>query len=42
MPLGGDEFGRTQHGNNNAWCQDKISWSVEQTPEVDGAPVHSG
>ena len=22
MLLGGDEFGRTQHGNNNAWCQD--------------------
>ena len=27
MLLGGDEFGRTQHGNNNAWCQDnEISW----------------
>jgi len=27
MVLGGDEFGRTQHGNNNAWCQDsEISW----------------
>jgi isoamylase len=25
--VGGDEFGRTQHGNNNAWCQDnEISW----------------
>ena len=22
MLLGGDEFRRTQHGNNNAWCQD--------------------
>ncbi len=22
MLLGGDEFGRTQHGNNNAFCQD--------------------
>ena len=22
MLLGGDEFGRTQEGNNNAWCQD--------------------
>ena len=22
MLLGGDEIGRTQHGNNNAWCQD--------------------
>jgi isoamylase len=27
MLLGGDEVGRTQHGNNNAWCQDnEISW----------------
>jgi isoamylase len=27
MLLGGDEIGRTQHGNNNAWCQDnEISW----------------
>ncbi|HBY27516.1 MAG TPA: glycogen debranching enzyme GlgX, partial [Bradyrhizobium sp.] len=25
--LGGDEFGRTQRGNNNAYCQDNdISW----------------
>ena len=25
--LAGDEFGRTQNGNNNAWCQDNaISW----------------
>ena len=27
MLSGGDEFGRTQHGNNNAYCQDNaISW----------------
>ncbi len=27
MLLGGDEFRRTQRGNNNAWCQDNdISW----------------
>ncbi len=27
MLLGGDEFGRTQAGNNNAYCQDnEISW----------------
>jgi glycogen operon protein len=27
MVLGGDEFGRTQKGNNNAYCQDDdISW----------------
>jgi len=27
MILGGDEFGRTQNGNNNAYCQDnQLSW----------------
>jgi isoamylase len=27
MLLGGDEMGRTQHGNNNAYCQDNpVSW----------------
>ena len=27
MVLGGDEMGRTQNGNNNAWCQDdELSW----------------
>jgi glycogen operon protein len=27
MVLGGDEFGRSQGGTNNAWCQDnEISW----------------
>ncbi len=27
MLVGGDEFGRTQHGNNNAYCQDnELSW----------------
>jgi isoamylase len=27
MLLGGDEFNRTQHGNNNGWCQDnELSW----------------
>jgi isoamylase len=27
MLLGGDEFARTQRGNNNAWCQDnELSW----------------
>ena len=27
MLLGGDEFRRTQMGNNNAYCQDnEISW----------------
>jgi isoamylase len=27
MLLGGDEWGRSQNGNNNAWCQDnELSW----------------
>ena len=27
MLLGGDEMGRTQRGNNNAYCQDnELSW----------------
>jgi len=27
MMLGGDEFGRSQGGNNNGWCQDnELSW----------------
>jgi len=27
MLLGGDEFGRSQSGNNNTWCQDnELSW----------------
>jgi isoamylase len=34
MLLAGDEFGRTQRGNNNAYCQDNelswIDWSREQ------------
>ena len=37
MLLGGDEFGRTQHGNNNAYCQDNetswIDWSSLEKPE---------
>jgi isoamylase len=32
MLLYGDEFGRSQHGNNNAWCQDNerfwVDWSL--------------
>jgi glycogen operon protein len=35
MLLGGDEFGRSQDGNNNAWCQDSdLSWY--QWDAVDG------
>jgi isoamylase len=35
MICGGDEIGRTQHGNNNAYCQDNVlSWyHWELTPE---------
>jgi len=33
MLLGGDEIGRTQQGNNNAYCQDKeISWFDWKAP----------
>ena len=32
MLVAGDEIGRTQHGNNNAYCQDnEISW-IDWTP----------
>jgi isoamylase len=34
MLLAGDEFARTQHGNNNAYCQDSeiswINWQLDQ------------
>jgi glycogen operon protein len=34
MLLAGDEFGRTQRGNNNAYCQDnEISWVDWRLPE---------
>ncbi|CAK0792443.1 unnamed protein product [Prorocentrum cordatum] len=26
MMVFGDEYGRTQHGCNNGWCQDSLSW----------------
>ena len=36
MLLAGDEFGRTQQGNNNAYCQDnEISW-VDWNVDADG------
>ncbi len=37
MLLGGDEIGRTQRGNNNAWCQDnELSWyDWSDSPEKD-------
>ncbi|MCD8398633.1 MAG: hypothetical protein LUD12_15915 [Lachnospiraceae bacterium] len=35
MLLAGDEFGNTQHGNNNPWCQDNertwLDWSRSKT-----------
>jgi glycogen operon protein len=37
MLLAGDEFGRTQRGNNNAYCQDNeiswLDWKQAETPE---------
>ena len=34
MLLGGDEIGRTQQGNNNAWCQDnELSWFAWETAD---------
>ncbi len=36
MLLGGDEFGRTQQGNNNAYCQDnEISWYDWENQDAD-------
>ncbi len=40
MLLGGDEFGRTQHGNNNAYCQDnELSWVDWEGVDDDGAQL---
>jgi isoamylase len=40
MLLSGDEFGRTQEGNNNAYCQDNetswLDWSKAGTPDAQG------
>ena len=37
MLLAGDEFGRTQQGNNNAYCQDTpvswLDWELAASPE---------
>ncbi|HLK01182.1 MAG TPA: glycogen debranching enzyme, partial [Streptosporangiaceae bacterium] len=39
MVRGGDEFGSTQHGNNNAYCQDNViswlDWSAADTDLLD-------
>jgi glycogen operon protein len=38
MLLGGDELGRTQQGNNNAYCQDsEISWFDWRLSDADRA-----
>jgi isoamylase len=40
MLLGGDELSRTQHGNNNAWCQDtELSW-YEWTDKPEAEQLH--
>ncbi|MGH2930476.1 MAG: glycogen debranching enzyme, partial [Solirubrobacteraceae bacterium] len=40
MLLGGDELHRTQHGNNNAWCQDsQLSW-YDWTLDDDARALH--
>ena len=45
MLLGGDEFRRTQRGNNNAYCQDNevswFDWSLLGEAQGDSA-LHSG
>ena len=42
MLLGGDEIGRTQGGNNNAWCQDnEISWFDWEQLRPGAARVHA-
>jgi isoamylase len=36
MILGGDEYGRSQSGNNNAWCQDNaVSWFDWSTGDIE-------
>ncbi|HXD60112.1 MAG TPA: glycogen debranching protein GlgX [Thermoleophilaceae bacterium] len=40
MLLGGDEMGRSQQGNNNAWCQDnELSWYDWENLSRDGRLV---
>ncbi len=38
MMLAGDEFGRTQNGNNNAYCQDNeiswLNWNIEDEGRI--------
>ncbi|GAA1359135.1 glycogen debranching protein GlgX [Arthrobacter rhombi] len=40
MITAGDEFGKTQRGNNNAYCQDnELSW-LDWTPDAFGQAMH--
>ncbi|HZU39552.1 MAG TPA: alpha-amylase family glycosyl hydrolase, partial [Solirubrobacteraceae bacterium] len=41
MLLGGDELGRTQHGNNNAWCQDNETSWYDWAPTGDSREMHA-
>ena len=46
MLLAGDEMGRTQRGNNNAYCQDNeiswVDWGTAGEPPAAGAPARRG
>jgi glycogen operon protein len=46
MLLAGDEFYRTQHGNNNAYCQDNaiswVDWKAAGTPEAQSLIAYVG
>ena len=43
MLLGGDEFGRTQGGNNNAYCLDTpVSWFDWSAPDRSSSPLPTG
>ena len=44
MLLAGDELGRTQHGNNNAYCQDNdiawLDWKPPRRPRREALRLH--
>jgi glycogen operon protein len=46
MLLGGDEFGRTQQGNNNPYCQDNevswFDWKLAESPEGQALTAYVG
>jgi isoamylase len=46
MLLAGDELGRTQRGNNNAYCQDNeiswVDWGAVGEPAAAGVPARRG